>query len=128
LVAPCDINNSTTTDKDIRAPVGRLHGRKSPGTSVEDLKEWWDTAWRDKDHDTKEWENFVELVQHIFETGNLPLELNWSVLVAIPKGDGGFREIGLVEIIWKLISSIIDSKLNHKTILDPALHGFRPLR
>jgi hypothetical protein len=128
LVAPCDVNYMTPTDKEIGAAVGRLHRRKSPGTSVEDLKEWWDTAWRDKDHDTKEWDKFVELVQQIFETGNLQLELNWLVLVAIPKGSGGFREIGLLETIWKFISSIVDSKLNHKIILDPVLHGFRPLR
>jgi hypothetical protein len=62
----------------------------------------------------------VELVQHIFETGNLPLELNWSVLVEIPKGSGGFRAIGLLEIIWKLIYSIIDSRLKQKIILHPA--------
>jgi hypothetical protein len=70
----------------------------------------------------------VELVQHIFETSNLSLELNWSVLVAIPKRSGGCRAIGLLEIIWKLISSIIDSRLKQKIILHPALHGFRPFR
>jgi hypothetical protein len=41
--------------------------------------------------------------------------------VAIPKGSGGFRTIGLLEIIWKLISSIIDSRLKHKIILNPVV-------
>jgi hypothetical protein len=94
LVAPFEFNDMNPTDKEIGAAVGRLHSRKSPGPSgmrPEDLKEWRDAAWWDKDPDTTEWDKLVELVQRIFETGNLPMELNWSVLVAIPKGSGGFR-------------------------------------
>jgi hypothetical protein len=131
LVSPFYVNDMTPTDKEIGAAVRGLHSRNSPGPSgmrPDDLKEWWDTAWRDKDPDTTEWEKLVELVQHIFETGNLPLELKWSLLVAITKGSGGFRAIGLLEITWKLISSIIDSRLKQKIILHPALHGFRAFR
>jgi hypothetical protein len=76
LVAPFEVNDMTPTDKEIGATVGQLHSRNSPGHSgmrPEDLKEWRDAAWRDKDPDTKEWDTLVELVQHIFETGNLPL-------------------------------------------------------
>jgi hypothetical protein len=76
LVSPFEVNDMNPTDKETGAALGRLHSRNSPGPSgmrPEDLKEWWDTASRDKDPDTKEWDKLVELVQHIFETGNLPL-------------------------------------------------------
>jgi hypothetical protein len=52
--------------------------------------------------------------------------MNWSVLVAIPKASGGVRGIGLLEIIWKTISSIIDSRIKAKVRFHTALHGFRP--
>jgi hypothetical protein len=50
----------------------------------------------------------VELFQHAFETGELPTELPCSVLVLIPKGSGGCRGIGLLEICWNVISKIMD--------------------
>jgi hypothetical protein len=55
LVAPFEVNDMNPTDKEIGAAVGRLHSRKSPGPSdmrPEDLKEWRDASWRDKDKDT----------------------------------------------------------------------------
>jgi hypothetical protein len=55
----------------------------------------------------------------------MPPELPWSVLVAIPKSSGGYRRIGLLEIIWKTISSIIDFRIKAKVQFHPALHGFR---
>lgn len=67
----------------------------------------------------------VELLQHIFETGCMPTDLPWSVLVAIPKGSGGFRGIGLLEIIWKLLSSTIDFRMKGAIQVHPAMHGFR---
>jgi hypothetical protein len=59
------------------------------------------------------------------QRGNCPKENPWSVLVVIPKGCGGFRGIGLLEVIWKVISSIIDSRLKAEIEFDDSLHGFR---
>jgi hypothetical protein len=86
---------------------------------------WLDAAKRSKDPDPVKWNKFVELVQHAFATGELPAEISWSVLVVIPKGYGGFRGIGLLEVIWKVISSIIDSRLQAEIEFDDSLHGFR---
>jgi pantothenate kinase-related protein Tda10 len=70
----------------------------------------------------------VELIQYVFEKGEIPKEKAWSVLVLIPKGSGVCRGIGLQEIVWKLVSSIIDRRLKDKIEFRDALHGFRASR
>ena len=49
-------------------------------------------------------------------------------MVLIPKGGGGSRGIGLLETIWKLISSIIDRRIKEGITFHDALHGFCPRR
>ena len=47
----------------------------------------------------------------------------------IPKAKAGeFRGIALLEIIYKLILSIINQRLSSTIVLDDALHGFRAKR
>ena len=44
---------------------------------------------------------FIEVV----DFGIVPDRLLWSTVVLLPKGDGGHRGIGLLEPLWKAISS-----------------------
>jgi hypothetical protein len=64
-------------------------------------------------------------VQQIFESGEIPEEMTWSILVLIPKASGGNRGIGLLEIMWKVISSIINTRLQESIPFHETLHGFR---
>jgi len=52
------------------------------------------------------------------------MELPWSVLVQLLKDSGGFCGIGLLEIIWKVVSSIIDALIKASIEFHDALHGF----
>jgi hypothetical protein len=62
----------------------------------------------------------------MFATGDIPQELtSWSILVLIPKASGGMRGIGLLEVMWKVCSSIINSRLQESIQFHEALHGFR---
>jgi hypothetical protein len=70
----------------------------------------------------------VSLVQHVFSTGEIPTDLAWSALVLIPKSSGGHRGIGLLESVWKLISSIIDARIKNSVAFHDSLHGFRANR
>ena len=45
----------------------------------------------------------------------------------LPKGKGEFRGIGLVEVIWKLLSLILHRRLAVIN-LHEVLHGFREVR
>jgi Reverse transcriptase (RNA-dependent DNA polymerase) len=77
---------------------------------------------------TTNWNQLVKLIQHIFRTGEVPQRLSFSNLVIIPKSDGGYRGIGLLEPLWKVISTIIKERCNENINFDDSLHGFRTER
>jgi hypothetical protein len=111
--------------------VRLLRRGKSPGPSgirAEHLREWLNAAERENDPDPGRCNKMVELVQHAFKTGELPTEIQWSVLVLIPKGSGGCRGIGLLEICWKVISKIMDFRMKQGIDFDDSIHGFRAER
>ena len=59
----------------------------------------------------------------------IPQDFCNGILVLIPKSDPGqYRGIALLEILYKLISSIINRRIGSKIKFDDAIHGFRPGR
>ena len=70
------------------------------------------------------WGKVVELTQTAFREGNMTEEATWQTVVLIPKGKGKFRGIGLVEVIWKLLTLILHCRLTTIKLHD-VLHGFR---
>jgi hypothetical protein len=61
----------------------------------------------------------------VLRSGDFPTEMLWSVLVLIPKGSGGFRGIGLLEVAWKVVSAIINARLKAEIEFHDSLHVFR---
>jgi hypothetical protein len=92
------------------------------------LKGWLAAATKEEAPDRTQWDVLVTLVNHIWQTGELPTVLPWSIMVLLPKPDGSSRGIGLLEVIWKLLTSIIDGRLKAAISFHDALHGFRPGR
>jgi len=70
------------------------------------------------------WDTLVQLIQHIWSTGQLPTELTWSIQVLLPKPIGGARGIGLLEVAWKLMEAIIDTRVKEVIEFHDCLHGF----
>ena len=69
------------------------------------------------------WRTFVELVQSVWETGEIPRQLRYIIIVLIPKGNSGdYRGIGLMEPIWKVIEGCIELRLQILPCHE-ALHG-----
>ena len=64
----------------------------------------------------------------MFATGELPQCISWSFLAVIPKPDGGTRGLGLLDILWKLVEAIIDTRVKRSVKLHDILHGFVPHR
>jgi hypothetical protein len=85
-----------------------------------------------KDNATEEdrmgWNQICNTIRQLFETGDIPQEMMWAILVLIPKTSGGTRGIGLLETMWKVCSSIINRCLQDSIPFHEALHGFRPGR
>jgi hypothetical protein len=66
----------------------------------------------------------MQLVNVVWETGTIPQQLGWIIVVLIPKGGGNYWGIGLLEPVWKIIERVMDKRLN--TIeLHESLHGCR---
>ena len=57
--------------------------------------------------------------------GAVPLEIEWENMVLIPKGKGGYRAIGLVEVLWKVCAVVVNFWLKRRVVLHDTLHRFR---
>ena len=53
------------------------------------------------------------------------MDCRWSTIVLITKGDGDYPVIGLMGVIWKFISIIINRHLAERIEFHNAIHGFR---
>ena len=71
------------------------------------------------------WLCLVEILQHMWSTGEIPQDLGWNVLVLIPKGTTNTWGIGLRETLWKLVEDMIDTRLRASLQFHDVLHGFR---
>ena len=67
------------------------------------------------------WEHIQQRKQLLINHNNK--RETWQAMVMVPKGKGEFRGIGLVEVIWKLLSLILHRRLA-VIQLHEVLHGF----
>ena len=52
------------------------------------------------------------------------MELGWTVLFLIPKGGTDTREIGIMEIMWKMVDGVVDTRVKSAVLFHDVLHGF----
>jgi len=133
-IDPSPIIDSAPTDSEIRDVVRTLKLGRAGGTSkirAEDIRGWLRGAVEEEDPELTaaegagdNWRLFVTLIQTIWTEGEVPRQLHWVIVVLIPKGGGGYRGIGLLEPIWKVVETIMDKRLN-VIALHECLHGFR---
>ena len=64
--------------------------------------------------DTREgaekWARVVELVKTDFRDRDLAEEATWQAVVLFPKGKKDYQVIGLVELMWKVVAAILNSR------------------
>ena len=53
----------------------------------------------------------VDVVDHMWCTGEIPQELVCTVLVLIPKGTTDTWGIGLLETLWKVVEALIETRI-----------------
>jgi hypothetical protein len=72
------------------------------------------------------WKKVVELVQLSFTEEPLPQSFGVCILVLIPKGvPDQYQGIALLEVIYKLVSTIINKRIADKVHFHSSIHGFR---
>ena len=89
------------------------------------LKVFMREAKRKKDPERIRWDLAVILVQVTFRYGNVPEEVAWATMVLLPKGEGLYWGISMVEILWKVCSVVVNFCLKLSVRLHDVLHGFR---
>ena len=126
-----EINDEPPTEREVIKALKKLKLGKAPGATglrVEHLRTWMSGATRAKDQiHVGEWAMIIKLIKMAFTGENIPLAFFIEILVLLPKGNGDYRGIALLEVIYKLISSIINRRLT-KTLTNrfhDAIHGFR---
>ena len=67
----------------------------------------------------------VAIVQAAFRYGKPAEECTWQTVILIPKRKGDLRGIGIVEVLWKSITSLINRRLMVAILSHNMLHGFR---
>ena len=67
----------------------------------------------------------VDLVQTAFREGSVAEEAMWQAVVLILKGNKEYREIGLVEVMWKVVAAILNRRLMASIAFHNFFHGFR---
>jgi hypothetical protein len=130
-VAPFMVNDTCLIEEEIAVAVWHLRANKAPGPSgmqTNNLKGWLAAATKEERPDRTRWDALVTVVGHKWQTGELPNVLPWSMMVLLPKPGGSSQGIVLLEVLWKLLKSIIDGRLKAAISFQDALHGFRPGR
>ena len=69
------------------------------------------------------WERVVALVRADFVQGRLSEESTCQAVVLIPKGNGDYCGIDLVEVVWKVVVTILNFRLSDSITYHEFLHG-----
>ncbi len=70
------------------------------------------------------WRRFVSLIQATWESGTVPTQMSWVVIVLLLKG-GGYHGIGLLDPMWKVVEKIMVAQMSCLELLN-CLHGGLP--
>ena len=82
-------------------------------------------ATRDNTPDATNCQKIVAIVKAEFSDETLTEECTWQTVVLIPKGTSGkFRAIGLVEVLWKAVTSLLNRRFTSDITLHDVLHRF----
>jgi hypothetical protein len=114
-LTPIPVPDGTPTNHEIREVVGKLQNGCAAGATgmqADHLKEWLRGIQREEAADGVEeagdrWRLFVALMQATWESGTVPTQMSWMVIVLLPKGGGDYRGIGLLDTIWKVVEKIM---------------------
>jgi exonuclease III len=134
ITAAYDVNDSLPPEEEVVKAVLSLKLDKAAGATgltAEHLRKWMKGALQEDPIPAMvaAWKMIRELVDLIFKGEPIPKSFGFGVLVLIPKGvPDQYRGIALLEIVYKLVSSIINRRLVNAIPFHDAIHGFRAAR
>ena len=69
-------------------------------------------------------EMVADLIQTVSGEWKLAEEATWQAVVLIPKGKKEYRGVGLVEVMWKVVTEILNLRLTYSITFHDFIHGF----
>ncbi len=134
-VTPTAVHDKPPTDQEIRGVVGQLRNGRAgcaTGMKAKHLKEWLHGIKHEESENRvagegDRWRLFVRLMQAVWESGTVPTQMSWMIIVLLPKGGGDYRGIGLLNPMWKAMEKIMMARLSVIKLHD-SLHGGLPRR
>ena len=70
---------------------------------------------------------FVTPLQVVWESGTIPTQMTWMIIVLLPKGGGNYHGIGLLDPIWKVVEKVMLARFSVVKLHD-CLHDKLPGR
>ena len=136
-VVPAAVPDGPPTDDEINRAVRCLKTGKAAGPTgitAEDLKEWFEGSMPTDEREAiprcvRLWGHVCDLVRRCFTDGEIPRQFCESILVLIPKAEpGAFRGIALLDVVYKLASSVINNRIVGSVEFHDSIHGSVPRR
>ena len=123
------VKYSVPEDKEIAWAMRRLRlnclGRPSE-MQVEHLRQWLHEVTRYGAPDTTNRKKVVAIVQAEFRDGTLAEKRTWRKFVLITRGDSrDFWGIGLIEVIWKTFTRLLNRHFTVRITFHDVLHWFQ---
>ena len=100
------MQDNVPPEAEIRQGVWKLHNGHDSGASgirAENIKGWLRAVEEAEKvgtypgEDGYQWALFVQLIQLVFEKGEIPSQMLWVVILLLSKGNGEYQGIGLIE-------------------------------
>ncbi len=110
-VDKADIPDGPPSNWELRSVVRGLQNERATGPSglqTEHIKVWLRNAVHKEEENNDvglgdKWRTFVRLMQAIWEHGSMPEQMRWEIIVLLPKGNGEYRGIGLLDPFWMVV-------------------------
>jgi hypothetical protein len=114
-IDPSNVPDAAQTDTELRAVVGNLRIDRTAGAmgmKAEHLKEWLVDMKCKETEDGVEgvgdrWQLFVALLQAVWQSGSIPTQMTWMIIILLPKGGCDYHGIGLLHPIWKVVEKVM---------------------
>ena len=91
---------------------------------VEHLQGWITAVKHERDLENDNLERFVDLVQTTFRNGTLPTDFTRNIFVFLSKGNINYMGTGLIMVLLKTVTVIINREIWASVTYHEALHRF----
>jgi hypothetical protein len=123
IITPVSIPDGVPSYLEVQDTACNLSNGRSGGALMictKHIKQWLQRIRREEDPKQSKgnhgagnsWCLLMKLDTPVWETGTVPQQIGWIIVVLILKGSGDYHGISLLEPIWKIIERVMDRQLN----------------